>query len=54
MDYAADINPEDLAAWQQKERSVTLTNAEWTKINTYILMTTKYRGLGEARHREKG
>lgn len=52
MDHIADIDQTAVEAWERKERSVTLTNAEWTKIITYILMTTKSR-QGEAEAWEK-
>lgn len=29
--------------WDERERSVSLTNAEWHRLVCYILMTTKYR-----------
>lgn len=29
--------------WLKSERSVTLTNAEWADLTTYLLVTTKYR-----------
>lgn len=29
--------------WETKKRAVTLTNAQWSHLTTYILMTTKYR-----------
>ena len=34
---------EQLKTWERTERSVTLTNDEWSKLVCYILMTTKYR-----------
>lgn len=29
--------------WENTKRTVTLTNAQWTRLSTYILMTTQYR-----------
>lgn len=34
---------EQLAAWGRKERSVTLTNDQWSRLVCYLLMSTKYR-----------
>lgn len=34
---------ERLAAWDRKERSVTLTNKDWERLVCYLLMTTKHR-----------
>lgn len=34
---------ENNMAWEQQERSVTLTNAEWNRLSCFILMTTNYR-----------
>lgn len=33
----------DMKAWRQKERAVTLTNDEWSTLTTYILMSANYR-----------
>ena len=30
-------------AWEQKRRSVTLTNEQWYRLSFYILATTNYR-----------
>lgn len=30
-------------AWEKEEKTVTLTNAEWSNLTCYILMTTNYR-----------
>lgn len=32
-----------LAAWDNQERSVTLTNKDWSRLVCYLLMSTKYR-----------
>ena len=32
-----------LAAWGRQERSVTLTNAQWSRLVCYLHMSTKYR-----------
>lgn len=37
-----------LEEWNAKEKTVTLTNGEWSTLTTYLLMTTKHRE-GEAR-----
>ena len=34
---------EQLAAWDSQERSVTLTNKDWSRLVCYLLMSTKYR-----------
>lgn len=34
--------------WDAKEKTVTLTNGEWSTLTTYLLMTMKYRE-GEAK-----
>lgn len=34
---------ERLAAWEREERSVTLTNKDWSRLVCYLLMSTKYR-----------
>ena len=37
------VAEEALEAWGKEERSVTLTNDEWSKLTVYILMTTQHR-----------
>ena len=37
-----------LEEWEAKEKAVTLTNGEWSKLTTFLIMTTKYRE-GEAK-----
>ena len=37
-----------LEEWNAKEKTVTLTNGEWSTLTTYLLMTTKHRE-GEAK-----
>lgn len=37
-----------LEEWGAKEKTVTLTNEEWSALTTYLIMTTKYRE-GEAK-----
>lgn len=29
--------------WEKQEKTVTLTNAEWSNLTCYILMSTSYR-----------
>lgn len=38
---------DDLEEWQQKKATVTMTNEEWLKLTTYLLMSTNHR-KGEA------
>lgn len=38
---------DDLEEWQQKKATVTMTNEEWGKLTTYLLMSTNHR-KGEA------
>lgn len=30
-------------AWEQEEKTVTLTNGQWCKLSCYLLMTTRHR-----------
>lgn len=34
---------ERLEAWEKEERAVTLTNNEWSKLTTYIIMSANFR-----------
>lgn len=34
---------EDATPWADRERTVTLTNAQWNRLGTYLAMTTKHR-----------
>lgn len=34
---------ETTKAWEKEERTVTLTNEEWSNLTCYILMTTNHR-----------
>ena len=34
---------EDMAAWRRQERTVTLTNDQWSRLVCYLLQTTKHR-----------
>ena len=33
----------DLKKWEEQEKTVTLTNGEWSTLTTYLLMSTQYR-----------
>lgn len=33
----------DITAYENQERAVTLTNAEWNRLACFLLMTTNYR-----------
>lgn len=36
-------NSEVLEAWENESRAVTMTNREWSKLTTYIIMSANYR-----------
>lgn len=37
------IDSDDADEWENTEKTVTLTNAQWNTLSCYILMTTQYR-----------
>ena len=43
------LQPKD---WGEEERAITLTNAQWNRLTTFLLMTTRYRN-GELEAWEK-
>lgn len=36
-------NKPDETPWDDREKSVTLTNAQWSRLTTYLLLSTKHR-----------
>lgn len=40
-------NIQTLKEWEETPRSVTLTNKQWSRLTTFLLMSTEYR-KGEA------
>ena len=34
---------EMVRAWEKESRTITLTNAEWNKLTTYLIMSANYR-----------
>lgn len=42
----SELNREEVIEsekWENKERSITLTNEQWSTLETYLLLTTKHR-----------
>lgn len=37
------MNKQEMKSWENTERSVTLTNEEWSLLTCYLLMTTNHR-----------
>ena len=37
------MNEQNTKSWEDTERSVTLTNSEWSLLTCYLLMSTNYR-----------
>ena len=47
-----DLTAEELKSleeWDAKKKTVTLTNREWSRLTTFLIITTKYRE-GEAKN----
>lgn len=40
-------NTQTMKEWEETPRTVTLTNKQWTRLTTFLLMSTEYR-KGEA------
>lgn len=38
-----EVTPVDLEAWERQERTVTLTNKQWSDLTFYLNISTKYR-----------
>ena len=42
-DFELTVTDEELTAWGRQERTVTLTNDDWSRVVCYLLQTIKHR-----------